>query len=289
VLVARDGERIPVALSSAPLRDQAGNAMGVVVVVRDLREIEGMRRLMLTQARLAAVGELAAGIAHEINNPLAFVRSNLGLLESHWKQLEDPSGLSPDERQALAAEGRELLQEARAGVDRAGGIIRSVRRFTHTGQPARVPADVNELVEDALAMLRPQTRASGLVLEFHPGALPPVACTPQELRQVFLNLMTNAVDAVSGRGGRVSVSTRREGESVIVEVADDGCGMAPEVVERIFDPFFTTKEVGQGAGLGLTIAWHLIASHGGHVHVESSPGAGARFRVQLPAAPSAPA
>jgi signal transduction histidine kinase len=217
------------------------------------------------------------------------VRSNLGLLESHWKQLEDPSGLSPDERQALAAEGRELLQEARGGVDRAGGIIRSVRRFTHTGQPARVPADVNELVEDALAMLRPQTRASGLVLEFHPGELPAVACTPQELRQVFLNLMTNAVDAVSGRGGRVSVSTRREGESVIVEVADDGCGMAPEVVERIFDPFFTTKEVGQGAGLGLTIAWHLIASHGGHVHVESSPGAGARFRVQLPAAPSAPA
>jgi signal transduction histidine kinase len=105
---------------------------------------------------------------------------------------------------------------------------------------------------------------------------------------VFLNLLTNAVDAVAGRGGRVSVSTRCEGELVIVEVADDGCGMSPEVVERIFDPFFTTKEVGQGTGLGLTIAWHLIAAHGGRVRVESSPGVGARFRVELPAAAAAP-
>jgi two-component system, NtrC family, sensor kinase len=286
-LLGADGEPVPVSVSAAPLRDHRGNLLGVVVVLRDLREIEELRRRVLTQARLAAVGELAAGLAHEINNPLAFVRANLVQLERDWKLLCDPHALPTEQRRPIAEEGRELIEESLVGVNRAAEIVRGVRHFTHAGQPARELADLNELVEDALAMLRPQMRSSALSLEFAPSPLPPVLCAPQELRQVFLNLLVNAIDAVKGRG-HVTVSTRREPDAVSVEVRDDGCGIAPETLERIFDPFFTTKRVGEGTGLGLGIAWHIVESHGGRIEVESAPGAGATFRVRLPLGDAVP-
>jgi signal transduction histidine kinase len=280
-LTDADGRTIPVSVSAAPLCDQRGNAMGLVVVVRDLREIEELRRHMLIQARLAAVGELAAGLAHEINNPLAFVRSNLAQLERHWKALADPGALPPEEREAIAEEGRELIEESLVGVDRAAETVRGVRHFTHAGPSAREAADLNELLEDAISILRPRLHPPDLVIELHGGAIPPVRCAPQELRQVFLNLLVNALDAV-GERGRVVVATRREGDAVVTEVSDDGCGMSPETLERIFDPFFTTKRVGEGTGLGLAIAWHIVRRHGGRIDVESSPGSGTRFRVRLP-------
>jgi signal transduction histidine kinase len=280
-LIGPDGDSIPVSLSSRPLLDQRGNALGTVVVVRDRREIEALWHRMLTQARLAAVGELAAGLAHEINNPLAYVRSNLAQLERHWKSLDDPSVLAPDEREAIHAESSELIGECLFGVDRAAEIVRGVRHFTHAGRPAREPADLNALLEDAIAMLRPRVHPPEVSLELLPGPIPPVAGAPQELRQVFLNLLVNALDAVEGHG-RVAASTRHEGDWVVAEVRDDGCGMSREILERIFDPFFTTKRVGEGTGLGLGIAWHIVTAHGGRIEVESAPGAGTTFRVHLP-------
>jgi PAS domain S-box-containing protein len=279
-LLAADGSAVPVSISAAPLRDQRGDAMGLVLVVRDLREIEELRRRMLIQARLAAVGELAAGLAHEINNPLAFVRSNLAQLERHWKALE-PGALPPDERDAVAEECRELIEESLIGVDRAAEIVRGVRHFTHAGRPVHEPADLNALLEDAVSMLRPRLRPPELSIELRAGAIPAVPCAPQELRQVFLNLLVNALDAVGPRG-RVEVSTRREGDAVVTEIRDDGCGMSPATLERIFDPFFTTKGVGEGTGLGLGIAWHIVSQHGGRIDVDSAPGAGSVFRVRLP-------
>jgi len=278
---------IPVSVSAAPLCDERGNALGLVVVVRDLREIEELRRRMLVQARLAAVGELAAGLAHEINNPLAYVRSNLAQLERHGKALADADALSPEERESIGAEARELIEESLLGVDRAVEIVRGVRHFTHAGYPTRERADLNELLEDAISMLRPRLHPPELVVELCAGAIPPIACAPQELRQVFLNLLVNALDAVDGHG-RVVVTTRRDGDEVVVEVRDDGCGMSTQTLERIFDPFFTTKRVGEGTGLGLGIAWHIVQRHGGHIDVESSPGAGTRFEVRLPQGGGAP-
>jgi signal transduction histidine kinase len=281
-LLGPGGDRIAVSVSSLPLRDQRGNVLGSVVVVRDRREIEALWRRMLTQGRLAAVGELAAGLAHEINNPLAYVRANLALLERHWNALADPTALAPEERKSIGEESRELIAESIVGVDRTAEIVRGVRHFTHAGRPAHELADLNALLDDAIAMLRPRVHPPELSLELRAGAIPQVPCTPQELRQVFLNLLVNALDAV-GRRGRVVVSTRSEGDAVVAEVADDGCGMDAETLERIFDPFFTTKSVGEGTGLGLGIAWHIVNSHGGRIEVESAPGAGAIFRVRLPA------
>jgi PAS domain S-box-containing protein len=280
-LLCRDADPIPVSVSAAPLRDQRANVLGTVVVLRDRREIEELRRHMVTQARLAAVGELAAGLAHEMNNPLAYVRSNLAQLERHWKSLSDRDALAPEDREALAEESHELIVESLVGVDRAAEIVRGVRHFTHAGSPVREPADLNALIEDAIAMLRSRLRPPDVTIGFQPGALPQVSCAPQELRQVFLNLLVNALDAVAARG-QVSVSTWRENGEVIAQVSDDGCGMTPEVLERIFDPFFTTKRVGEGTGLGLGIAWHIVQGHGGRIDVRSEPGAGTEFQVHLP-------
>ena len=280
-LLCRDGDPIPVSLSATPLRDQRGNGLGVVVVVRDRREIEELRRRMVTQARLAAVGELAAGLAHEMNNPLAYVRSNLAQLERHWKSLSEPDGLVPEDRAEVAEESHELIVESLVGVDRAAEIVRGVRHFTHAGSPLREPADLNGLIEDAIAMLRSRKRPPDVRLDFTPGPLPQISCAPQELRQVFLNLLVNALDAVAARG-QVSVSTWRENGEVIAQVRDDGCGMTPQILERIFDPFFTTKRVGEGTGLGLGIAWHIVNAHGGRIEVQSAPGEGTNFHVHLP-------
>jgi PAS domain S-box-containing protein len=280
------GEQITVSVSATPLHDRHGNALGLVVVVRDLREIEELRRHMLIQARLAAVGELVAGLAHEINNPLAFVRSNLAMLERHAKLLADPDAVSAAERDELAQESRELVEESLVGVDRAAEIVRGVRRFTHAGSSNREPANLNELLEDAVAMLRPRVRSREIALELRPRPLPSVLCAPQEMRQVFLNLLVNALDAVGDRG-QVRAETRVAEDALVVEIRDDGCGMEPDTLERIFDPFFTTKSVGEGTGLGLGIAWNIVRAQGGQIEVRSQPGVGSTFRVQLPVAPDA--
>jgi signal transduction histidine kinase len=252
--------------------------MGLVVVLRDLREIEDLRRRMFTQARLAAVGELAAGLAHEINNPLAFVRANLGQLERHWESL-CAGDLSAGELQLTARDGREMIQESMIGADRAVEIVRGVRRFTHAGFSNRELADPNELIEDTLSMLRSESNPT--TIDFRRGEIPPVLCEPQQLRQVFLNLVNNALQAVS-QGGRIEIASGREGDDVVVEVSDDGEGMDAATLDRIFDPFFTTKEVGEGTGLGLAISWHIVSAHGGRIDVRSTPGNGSRFYVRLP-------
>jgi PAS domain S-box-containing protein len=280
-LAGADGTAIPVSLSAAPLRDLRENEMGLVLVVRDLREVQELRRRMVTQARLAAVGELAAGLAHEINNPLAFVRSNLGLLGQHVKSLADGQVPKAGEHDAIVQESHEIIHESLLGVDRAAKVVHGVRRFTEAGQPRREASDPNALIEDTLAMLRPQARSSQVSIDFHPAELPLLPCSPQDLRQVFLNLLVNALDAVNGKG-RVEVRAQHADEEITVEISDDGCGMSPEIVERIFDPFFTTKDVGEGTGLGLAIAWHIVDAHAGHIEVESTPGVGTTFRVRLP-------
>jgi signal transduction histidine kinase len=233
-------------------------------------------------ARLAAVGELAAGIAHEINNPIAFVRSNLSQLASHWKTVRgELEGAGRDElHRELLAEGEELIEESVEGVDRAAEIVRGVKGFSHAGRSVREPTDLNQLLEDVLHMATAQLRGRATVERYY-VELPPVNCVPQELKQVFLNLIVNAGQAIAD-GGLIRISTQARGGFVTVTVADDGCGIAPENLERVFDPFFTTKRVGEGTGLGLGIAYHIVRRHGGEIAVESELGRGSRFRVRLP-------
>jgi signal transduction histidine kinase len=275
-----EGPPLPVAISCAPLVDESDGVMGVVLIVRDLGEVAALRQRLITSGRLAAVGELAAGIAHEINNPLAFVRSNLGLLRRQWEtfrsELEKAQGPLPE----LAADWEEVLDESLEGVDRAVTIVRDIREFSHAGAGDQELVQLDDLLDQVLRVARPQL-TPGTRVEIRYDAPEPIPCASQRLKQLFLNLVVNAAQSIEDEGV-VRISTGLADGFALVTVEDDGCGIAPELLERVFDPFFTTKPVGSGTGLGLSISYEIVRSHGGQIWCESEPGRGSAFHVRLP-------
>jgi PAS domain S-box-containing protein len=279
-----DGSWIPVALSSTVVRDRRDFPIGLVLVVRDLTEVVGLRNRLITSGRLAAVGELAASIAHEVNNPLAFIRTNLSLLGTHWKTLADaadPVRVGSEEALIeLAREGEELIEESLEGVERTASFVRDVKGLSRAGDAPQLE-DLNDLVRSVLRVAAAQNRKGGRI-ETDLGALPLVRCARQELKQVVLNLVINAIQAIDD-GGRIVLSTRADDGAAVIQVADDGPGIPPQHLDRICDPFFTTKPEGEGTGLGLAISSEIVQRHGGRIDVSSRPGAGASFRVVLPA------
>jgi signal transduction histidine kinase len=280
-LLDAGNQRIPVSVSSSVVHERSGQPVAVVLVVRDLREVVELRSRLVTSGRLAAVGELAAGIAHEINNPIAYARSNLGLLQEHWdelaKRLENRADSDMRDR---TDEGRQIIDETIEGVDRAASIVRDVLGFSHAGHGQRELVDINDALEAALRVGAPQLRQRGRV-ETAYADLPLVRGSTQELKQVFLNLVLNAAQAIA-EDGLIRVTTRAEEGGVCVCIEDDGCGIDPELLQRVFDPFFTTKTVGEGTGLGLAIAYQIVTSHDGEIRVESPAGVGTCFEVRLP-------
>lgn len=274
----RDGDGdgvMAVTVSTTVLRDKQGEPLGLVLVVRDLREVAALRARLVTAARLAAVGELAAGVAHEINNPIAYVRANLGALEDLFAKND---GLP----EAVAREGSELVEESVEGVERVVAIVRDVRDIAYQGSGERESLDLNELLESVLRVAKLQLR-EGTHIERRLNPIPSVVGSPQELHQVFLNLVVNAAQAL-GEGGRIQVETELEEGWVVASVDDDGDGIPPEIADRIFDPFFTTKSAGEGCGLGLAIACELVRRHGGDLFLDPGPRRGTRFSVRLPIA-----
>jgi signal transduction histidine kinase len=243
-------------------------------VVRDHREVAALRSRLIMSGRLAAVGELAAGIAHEINNPIAFVKSNLNQLIGDWEGAE--KSMDPD----VFQEGRELLEESLEGASRVADIVKDVRGFAYAGRGERETADVNDLLAATLRIAEPQLRHHANVeLDF--GRIPLLLGRVQELKQIFLNLLLNASHAIAD-GGNIRISTEFVDPNVLVRIEDDGCGMAPDLLERIFDPFFSTKKVGEGMGLGLSLSYQMVKNHGGEIRAESEPGRGTCFSVSLP-------
>jgi PAS domain S-box-containing protein len=281
-LEARSGSRMAVSVSSTSLCDQTQSRIGFVLVVRDVGEVVALRSSLAMSDRLAAVGKLAAGIAHEINNPLAYVRSNLSLLREHWAAIESEVSKTdaPDYTAVLLAESEEMIDESLQGVDRAVAIVRDVRGLSHAERTERDAADVNELLDGVIRMARSQLpRTVGISKRFR--ELPLLECAPQALHQVFLNLVMNAGQAI-GEVGEIQVATSEVDDAVVVSVSDDGCGIPVDLAGRIFDPFYTTKPVGEGTGLGLGIARDIVQRHGGEIDVESTPGEGTEFSVRLP-------
>jgi len=281
-LRACTGEMVPVSVSTSSLSDKRGNAIGLVLVARDLREVANLRRRLVVADRLAAVGQLAAGIAHEINNPVAFIRSNLGMLSELLDTVD--KRISPDMTADLGAplaEGGELIAESLDGIDRVASIVRDVKGFSHSGESAPESVEINPLIESVLRVAAPQLPRDCRV-ERQLGGVPSVRGAPQELKQVFLNLVVNAAQAIR-EGGCIRVVTGREEDRAVIAIEDDGCGISPDLLERIFDPFFTTKPVGEGTGLGLSISYQIVSNHGGSITVDSDIGRGTRFRVDLPA------
>jgi signal transduction histidine kinase len=233
--------------------------------------------------RLEAVGRLAAGVAHEINNPMAYVRSNLNQLHSEWQilraEIEKSEALETSATRIEECE--ELLEESLEGVERTVSIVRDMKEMSHSVNAARASVDVGELLEQAVRVATARTPV-GVRIEIEAPSEPiHFHCAASQLRQVFVNLVANAIDAV-GEQGTIRVSSRSDGSHVIACFEDDGPGMSDDVRERLFDPFFTTKPVGEGTGLGLAISYEIVNAHGGEMRVHSNPGHGACVEVHLP-------
>lgn len=231
--------------------------------------------------KLEAIAQLAAGLAHEINNPMAYVRTNLNVLRADWDELRKELEAQSDEARALRlAECDDLLAESAEGVDRTIAIVRDVRDLAHGANAPAEPVDLDEVVDEALRVATAQA-GPGVRIERERGELPPLQGSPGRLRQVVVNLVVNAIHAI-GAAGTVRVTTERRGRQALMRVEDDGPGIAPEVRARLFEPFFTTKPVGQGTGLGLYVSYEIVRAHGGEIRVDSEPGGGSRFEVRLP-------
>ena len=275
-------------------------------------ERQSHEALKLTQSRLvqserlAGLGQMVAGVAHEINNPLSFVINNAAVLSRDVTDLRDLLTLHEEADDLIARDNpslharivafrdevdlpylldniHKLLRRSDDGLKRIEQVVKDLRLFARLDESDVKEADLNAGVQSTATIIRGNARRDDVELKLDLNPLPPVTCFPAKINQVIMNLLSNAVDACDA-GGCVTVRTRYEGESIQIEVNDTGNGIDPSIRDRIFDPFFTTKPVGQGTGLGLSISYGIIQEHGGTIEVESSPGCGTTFVVKLPLA-----
>lgn len=309
--LAADGRTIPVHLSAAIQHDSEGHVMSLVFVGLDLRERRQLEVELRHAQKLEALGQLAAGVAHEINTPMQFIGDNLHFVQESFEAVLSFLQLVGDLRPVLreaglatqadaidAAESSMDLEYVRArmpkaieralqGVDRVSHIVEAMKAFSHP-QSDMGPVDLNKNLQDTLTVARNEYKYVA-DMETTLGELPRVMCNGGDLNQVFLNLIVNAAHAIESRvrgttaRGLIRVGSRVDGEDVVVSIADDGCGIPAGIRDRIFEPFFTTKEVGKGTGQGLAISRAVVVDrHGGSLSFDSEPGRGTTFHVRLP-------
>jgi len=272
------------------------------------KQLEQARSQLLQSEKMAAIGLLAAGVAHEINNPVGYVNSNLGTLEKYLADifvivdkyeaaeavLEQDNPLLDELRQFkarvdfnyLRQDIKLLIAESHQGLERIKKIIRDLKDFSHSDVDEQwVWADVHHGLDTTLNVVWNELKYKCEVVKEY-GDLPDIYCLPSQLNQVFMNLLVNAAQAIEVRG-KITIRTGHEGERVWLEVSDTGHGIPPEIIPRLFDPFFTTKPVGKGTGLGLAVSYKIVEKHHGKIEVHSELGKGATFRVWLPVQPLA--
>jgi two-component system NtrC family sensor kinase len=268
VILRRDGSTFHADWTASPILDASGRIAHIVCVVRDLTDDLRLRDQLVQSERLSAIGELVSGVAHELNNPL---QSILGTAQTVLGEVQDP-GLKGD------------LERVRHEADRAGRIIRNLLAFVRKSSGERVLLDVNEVVQAAVRLRVYGVEIAGIeVREEYAPDLALVAANREEIEQVVINLIMNAQEAMTGAGvgGVLSVRTAMLKDDVVVEVGDEGPGIAPELAGRIFEPFFTTRTVASGSGLGLSVAFGIAKAHGGTLELLPTDH-GACFRLRLP-------
>lgn len=266
---------------------------------RSKSELERMQAQMVHSEKMASLGQLAAGVAHELNNPAGFIYGNMELLRDcaadlrrlldfyETAKLDDESverALALKEEihyEETLADLSSMIDDCHEGAARIRDVVQNLRIFSRLDEAEFKKVDIHEGLESTVRLLSRYYGAGRVALERDFGELPVVDCYAGQLNQVWMNLLVNAAQAVGGEG-RVRVETRREGERVTVRVSDDGCGIKPENLKKIFDPFFTTKPVGEGTGLGLSVTYSIVERHGGTISVESRLGEGTTFTVALP-------
>ena len=262
--------------------------------------LEEAHNQLLQSEKMASIGQLAAGVAHEINNPISYVNSNLGALQQYVGKLlqliagyeQHDAELPAASRDALDALKREidldylrndvgeLLAESLGGLQRVKRIVQDLKDFSHVSDSEMQWANLENCLESTLNVVGNELKYKAEVVRDY-GHLPEVECIPSQLNQVFMNLLVNASQAITERGV-ITLRTRQDGDQACLEISDTGSGIPPEIINRIFDPFFTTKPVGTGTGLGLSITHGIIRKHHGRIEVASEIGKGSTFRIVLP-------
>ena len=275
---------------------------------RTYRRLAGAQEQLLQSEKMASIGQLAAGVAHEINNPIGYVHSNLGTLQEYTGALmaliegyanalaaDDPASARETIRgmrerldfDFISGDLPQLLAESREGIERVTKIVQDLKDFSRVGrdEPMR-PSDLERGLESTLNIVWNDLKYK-VRIEKHYGTLPLVECHASEINQVLMNLLINAGQAI-GERGTISLATGSEDDEAWITISDSGCGIPEEALQKIFDPFFTTKPIGRGTGLGLAICYSIVAKHHGRIEVSSRVGAGTTFRVVLPVRQPAP-
>jgi signal transduction histidine kinase len=255
-------------IAIAPLVSKDQERIGRLIIFDDVTDRAELEQRLVQADKLSSIGLLAAGVAHEVNTPLAVISTYAQMLA---KQMAED-----------APQKTVILDKIAKQTFRASEIVNSLLNFSRTSSTSFGDVNLNKVIQETLSLLEHQLQKSGIQVRSElEASLPPIHGNTGKLQQVFLNLFLNARDAMSG-GGALEVRTWRDGAGVKVEVADSGHGIAPENLHRIYDPFFTTKGAHKGTGLGLSVTYGIIQEHGGSIEVTNRPDGGARFRLELP-------
>jgi signal transduction histidine kinase len=256
---------------------------------------------LVDSEKMASLGQLTAGVAHEINNPINFVSGNvtplkkdiedvISILNAYEKAIRE-NNLQEKfrhveqlkqqvEYQMLIQEISSLIKGIREGADRTARIVKGLRNFSRLDEDEFKSADINEGLDSTLLILHNKLKKGITVIREY-GSIPRIQCYPGQLNQVFMNILNNAIQAISGEG-EIRITTTLEEDNIVITISDSGKGMNPETQKRIFEPFFTTKDVGKGTGLGLSISYGIIEKHNGKISVWSESGKGSEFKITLP-------
>ncbi len=267
-----------------------------------IRRLEDAQNQLLQSEKMAAIGQLAAGVAHEINNPVGFIFSNLQTLQDYLQKMGKYIDLlakivdkvpqttlhamksdyiQRNQLEMVLADCPELVAESLEGADRVMAIVKSLKEFSHVDSTDWQEADITQGLESTLRILSNELKYKADVVRHYAPNLPPLYCQPMQLNQVFMNLLVNAAQAIESFG-KIEISVESHAEQLEVKIQDSGKGIAPEHLHRIFEPFFTTKPVGQGTGLGLSLSYSIIHRHKGQIRVDSAVGKGTCFTLVLP-------
>jgi PAS domain S-box-containing protein len=294
----KDGHPVVLETSGVPIFDAAGTFRGYRGIDRDITERKAAEAQLIRYEKMAALGQLLAGVAHEINNPVNFIYGNMSLIDEACTDMQKLTeelvgpAISPALREKLEGalgtpdlaeffnDLKVVVRDCNEGARRVKQIVQSLRSFAHPERGRRVSTDVCEGLDNTLTLLAHELGES-IRVERHFGEMPAVIADPAQFNQVFLNLLLNAAQAIEGKG-IVRIETEHDGDDVVIRITDTGCGIPSALQERIFEPFFTTKEIGRGTGLGLSICYSIVEAHGGTIDVESEPGRGSTFTVRLP-------
>ncbi len=333
--VTPDGKKLYVQVIKTPIYDQDGHAIGIQGIFWDvtdkkhsesilqqtnrllteavnserqaIEQLKTAQTAMVQTEKLAGLGQMVAGVAHEINNPLSFVNNNVAVLQRDVAAMKDLLMLYRQAEGLIAANNAELagwikemedhidlpytlhnlddvLTRSRDGLRRIQQIVRDLRDFARLDESDLLEMDLNEGIASTVNIIRGRAKKKQIQLDMDLQPLPKITCYPAKINQVVMNLLANAIDACNDRG-QVKVSTESIDGKVMIEVKDNGSGIDPAIRDRIFDPFFTTKPPGEGTGLGLSISYGIIQDHGGTIDLESAPGQGTSFKIQLPLVP----